>query len=185
MGLLPVEAGPDLVVRASVSDNSLTPGQLFTLSVTVRNRRTEQAAPTTLRYYHSDDATIDSTDTQLLTVAVNSLASLAERAYSIDLTAPTSTGTYYYGACVESVSGESNTDNNCSSAVTITVAGYDSGDSSSGGSGSSSSGGCYVGMPCSIGDSCTTSAGDILICFSSNDVRPPRRTFSPLIPQAP
>ena len=61
---------------------------------------------------------------------MNSLASLATTAHSIDLTAPASTGTYYYGACVESVSGESRTDNNCSSAVTVTVGdGGDSGDS--------------------------------------------------------
>ena len=30
-------------------------------------------------------------------------------------------GTYYYGACVESDSGESNTGNNCSSGVGVTV----------------------------------------------------------------
>ena len=105
LGLVPIEVGPDLAVLASVSDRP-TPGQSFTLSVTVRNRGTEQAAATTLRYYRSDGATIDSTD-------VNSLASLAERAYSIDLTAPTSTGTYYYRACVESVAGERRTYNNC------------------------------------------------------------------------
>ena len=121
LGFVLVEAGPDLVVRASVSDNSLTPGQSFTLSATVRNQGTEQAAATTLRYYRSDNKTIDATDTQLGTAAVDSLASLATGAYSVDLTAPSSEGTYYYGACVESVSGESNTDNNCSSAVTVTV----------------------------------------------------------------
>ena len=192
LGFVPVEAGPDLVVRASVSDNTLTPGQLLTLSVTVRNRGTEQAALTTLRYYRSDDATIDSTDTQLLTVAVNSLASLADRAYSIDLTAPTSTGTYYYGACVESVSDEWNTDNNCSSAVTITVAEYDSGDSSSGdsSSGGSSSGGSSSGEcdgPCVLGSLCSDSYGNVYVCRSSNDIGSPRprRTFIPLIPQAP
>ena len=43
-------------------------------------------------------------------------------AESISLNAPSSAGTYYYGACVESVSGESNTGNNCSSGVSITIA---------------------------------------------------------------
>ena len=38
-----------------------------------------------------------------------------------DLTAPSTVGTYYYGACVEQVSGESNTGNNCSDAETVTV----------------------------------------------------------------
>ena len=123
LGFVPVdvEAGTDLAVEASVRDTRLTPGQSFQLSVTVQNRGSEQAAATTLRYYRSDDATIDATDTQLGTAAVDSLATLAPRAYRIDLTAPESTGTYYYGACVESVSGESKIDNNCSSAVTVTV----------------------------------------------------------------
>ena len=40
---------------------------------------------------------------------------------SIDLTAPAVAGTYYYGACVDSVSGESNTQNNCSAGVEVTV----------------------------------------------------------------
>ena len=40
---------------------------------------------------------------------------------SIDLTAPSSAGTYYYGACVDSVTGESSTTNNCSSGVSVTV----------------------------------------------------------------
>ena len=30
-------------------------------------------------------------------------------------------GTYYYGACVDAVNGESNTGNNCSDAVEVTV----------------------------------------------------------------
>ena len=42
-------------------------------------------------------------------------------AQSISLTAPATAGTYYYGACVATVSGESNTVNNCSSAVRVRV----------------------------------------------------------------
>ena len=42
-------------------------------------------------------------------------------AESISLNASSSAGTYYYGACVESVSGESDTNNNCSDAVSVTV----------------------------------------------------------------
>ena len=121
LDLVHVEPGNDLVVRSWVSDNTLTLGQSFTLSATVRNRGTEQAAATTLRYYRSDDASIDATDTQLGTDAVNSLASLTTTDHSIALTAPANEGTHYYGACVESVSGESNTGNNCSHAVTVKV----------------------------------------------------------------
>ena len=40
---------------------------------------------------------------------------------TIRLTAPSTVGTYYYGACVDAVPGESDTANNCSSAVPVTV----------------------------------------------------------------
>ena len=121
LGLVPVEAGTDLAVEASVRDTRLTPGQSFRLSVTVRNRGAEQAAATTLHYYRSDDATISTQDTRVGTDPVGALAASGSSEESISLTAPSSEGTYYYGACVESVSGESNTDNNCSSAVTVTT----------------------------------------------------------------
>ena len=55
------------------------------------------------------------------TDAVGSLAASGTSAKSSGLTAPASTGTYYYGACVDDVTGESDTSNNCSSAVTVAV----------------------------------------------------------------
>ena len=127
-----VEArSPDLVVEsASVSDSSLTPGQSFTLRATVRNQGTGESAATTLRWYRSTNATISTQDTEVGTDAVADLAVSGNSAESISLTAPSSEGTYYYGACVASVAGESNTGNNCSSAATVTVtvdAGGDSG----------------------------------------------------------
>ncbi len=133
LGFVLVEAGEGLVVRASVSDNTLTPGQSFTLSATVRNQGTEQAAATTLRYYRSSNATISSSDTEVGTDGVSSLPAGDTSAESINLTAPSDAGTYYYGACVDAVTGESDTGNNCSAAVSITVAavtppGGDSGD---------------------------------------------------------
>ena len=49
------------------------------------------------------------------------LAASGTSAESVRLTAPSSAGTYYYGACVDTVSGETATANNCSSAVRVTV----------------------------------------------------------------
>ena len=113
---------PDLIVESpSVSDNTLTMGQSFTLSATVRNQGTGSSAATTLRYYRSSNATISTSDTEVGTDAVGSLNSSGTSAESISLNAPSSAGTYYYGACVESVSGESSTDNNCSDGVRVTV----------------------------------------------------------------
>ena len=51
------------------------------------------------------------------------LNALATGDESITLTAPSTAGTYYYGACVDSETGESDTTNNCSAAVTVTVSG--------------------------------------------------------------
>ena len=113
---------PDLIVESpSVSDNTLTPGQSFTLKATVRNRGTARSASTTLRYYQSSDATISTSDTEVGTASVSGLSASGMGSESISLTAPSSAGTYYYGACVASVSGESNTDNNCSDGVRVTV----------------------------------------------------------------
>ena len=115
---------PDLVVQipfAPVSDSAPAAGANFTLSVTVRNVGDEAAAATTLRYYRSNDTTISSSDTPAGRVAVSALPASGTSAESIPLTAPSSAGTYYYGACVDPVSGESDTGNNCSSAVRVTV----------------------------------------------------------------
>ena len=115
---------PDLVVESpSVSDPDLETGESFTLSVTVRNQGDGTASSTTLRYYRSTDSTISSSDAFLDTDGVSSLGSGETSAESDSMTAPISAGTYYYGACVDSVSGESNTGNNCSAGVQVTVTG--------------------------------------------------------------
>ena len=118
----PPEIAPDLVVQSpSVSDGSLNAGARFTLSAEVRNQGGGPSAATTLRYYRSSDATISRSDTPVGTDAVGSLSASGASTEFIGLTAPASAGTYYYGACVDSVTGESNTGNNCSSAVRTTV----------------------------------------------------------------
>ena len=119
----PVSQGtPDLVVSASVSDSSPDAGATFTLSATVRNDGDGSAAATTLRYYRSTDATITTADTQVGTDPVAQLAASGTSSESVSLTAPSTAGTYYYGACVEAVTDESDTTNNCSSSVQVTVA---------------------------------------------------------------
>ena len=122
-GKIPASDVPDLVVQTpSVSDSSRNAGESFMLSATVRNQGNGRSASTTLRYYHSLDATISTGDTEVGTDTVGSLTAAASSDQSISLTAPSTAGTYYYGACVDPVSGESATGNNCSRAVTVTVA---------------------------------------------------------------
>ena len=112
----------DLVVETPlVSNNSLRPGASFALSATVRNQGTADATATTLRFYQSTDTIITTSDTQIGTASVRGLAPNATTKLDITLTAPTSEGTYDYGGCVDAVGNEGRTDNNCSTAVTITV----------------------------------------------------------------
>ena len=115
-------AGADLVVAsASVSSDTPMPGQSFELRATVRNAGTGGSTATTLRFYRSSDVTISSSDTEVGADTVSGLAAGETSSSVLTLTAPSTAGTYYYGACVDPVSGESDTGNNCSSAVTVTV----------------------------------------------------------------
>ena len=113
---------PDLVVETpTVSDSSPNMGASFTLNATVRNSGSGAATTTTIRYYQSTDATITTSDTSVGTDSVGGLAASGSSAQDISLTTPDTAGTYYYGACVDAVTDESNTTNNCSAAVTVTV----------------------------------------------------------------
>ena len=119
---IPASGAPDLVVQTpSVSDDSPDAGESFTLSATVRNQGNGQSAPTTLRYYRSSDATISTGDTEVGTGAVSGLSASGTSSGMITVTAPSTAATYYYGACIDAVSGESDTGNNCSGAVSVTV----------------------------------------------------------------
>ena len=119
---IPASGTPDLVIQTpSVSDSSPNAGESFTLSATVRNQGNGLSASTTLRYYRSTDATISTGDTQVGTDPVSGLSASGASDESLSLTAPSTAGTYYYGACVDPVSGESDTRNNCSTAVRVTV----------------------------------------------------------------
>ena len=113
---------PDLtVVSPSVSDNSPAVGSQFTLSATVQNDGNGESAATTLRYFRSPDATITTSDTEVGTDAVAGLAPSGSDRQSVDVAAPSAPGPYYYGACVDAVAGESDTANNCSTSVQVTV----------------------------------------------------------------
>ena len=105
----------------SVSDGSPETGDSFTLSATVENAGDGASAATTLRYYRSTDATISGSDTEVGTDAVGGLSAGGTSGESIGLTAPSTAATYYYGACVDSVTGESDATNNCSGSVQVTV----------------------------------------------------------------
>ena len=120
-------APPDLVARQPiVGDTSLRIGEPLTLSVRVDNDGAGNAPwRPTLRYYRSTDDTITTTDTEEgeertdEQKEIGALFAGESRRHSIRLTAPSAQGTYYYGACVDSSSLESDTTNNCSESVEV------------------------------------------------------------------
>ena len=113
---------PDLVIE-SISANkvALDPNDTFGLSTVVRNQGGGGARSTKLRYYRSSDATFSADDTEVNTRNVRSLEADETSDGSKTLRAPDAFGVYYYIACVDSVESESNTDNNCSETIQITV----------------------------------------------------------------
>ena len=140
----PASNAPDLVVGSpTVSDSGPAAGAFFTLRASVDNQGNGPSGATTLRYYRSSDAPIGPLDTQVGMAEVQGFRAGHGQLYSISLTAPSNTGTYYYGACVDTVSGEDDTSNNCSSGARVTV-GVEVG-----------GGDCFVGQLVRPGESCT------------------------------
>ena len=119
----PPPGKPDLVVTASPSESRVASGDTFTLSSTVTNQGTAASASTTVKYYRSSDQNISTSDTEQGSSSVSGLDAGGSARVSTTVTALTVTNetTYYYGACVQSVSGESNTNNNCSTGMSVTV----------------------------------------------------------------
>jgi len=114
---------PDLAItNASVSASALTASQAFTLYATVKNQGVIASAATTLRYFRSDDSSITTADTPLGTDSVGALQPEGTSTQNLSTAAPSSVGTWWVGACVDAVSGESQAGNQCSSGVQITVA---------------------------------------------------------------
>ena len=127
----------DLVVDTpTASESSLTAGDSFTLSFTVRNQGNRSSGPITLRYYRSDDADFDDDDTFVGTKETDTVVySDRGRSFTSDsipahrFFAPSSNGlfrypyisdgTYYYIVCVDQGEGESDTTNNCSTGASV------------------------------------------------------------------
>ena len=115
----------DLTVVVTANHTAPTVGQDVTLSATVTNSGGADAAITTLQWYSSSDAAIDTSDTALGSqVSVAALtAGTSASALTTTATAPSTPGTLYYGACVTAVAGEADATNNCHSVeITVTAA---------------------------------------------------------------
>ena len=74
----------------------------------------------------SVDATISTADTELGDRSILPLNANETREWSLPaLDAPSTAGTYHFGACVDPLAEESDQQNNCSTAVTVSVGGPD------------------------------------------------------------
>ena len=118
-------ADTDLLVEFLAPDDPVPlPGAPVTLGATVRNRGTETAPPSTLRFYRSSNPTVSTGDAEVGAVGVPALPPAGVDVRSIDVAAPDVPGTYYFGACVDNEADEAR--NACSASVAVTVAGVGS-----------------------------------------------------------
>ena len=118
-------AKPDLaILELTASKYTLTPGETFTLDVSVENKgATATSGSKTLFYYlwSSPPTDDDWQDSAHQTSRVKKLTPGAVYEKSIDIKAPTVSGTYYYGVFVFPDTKENNYDNNRSNVIEITV----------------------------------------------------------------
>ena len=119
----PVGQTRDLSVMILRVKPSLSlPGGNVEAIVLVDYEGNEPAPTSTLRFYCSVDEVISSSDTELVSYEVTFLPREIRKGYAYRFTAPESSGTRYYGACVDAVADESTVANNCSDAATLMVA---------------------------------------------------------------
>ncbi len=112
---------PDLLVPTfGRTPSTVQVGGSLDLSATVRNDGDGSSSSTTLRYYRSTNAIISPLDTEIGTDFVTSLSPGGQSPESATVTMP-SAGTYWVGACVDEVSNEDDTGNQCSAALMVTV----------------------------------------------------------------
>ena len=113
---------PDLLPSSiRISQSSVGPDASFTLYITVQNSGGVSSGTTQIKYYRSTDSTITSSDSVVSTDNVGTLAPGGSTDKTVTINAPSSPGTYYYGAIVETVSGETNNANNSSSGIRLEV----------------------------------------------------------------
>ena len=122
-------SGADLMIfdAPQLSKNTLKSGETFQINTRVWNRGRIPSPQTTLRYYRSEDETLSLDDTEVATEPVSPLSgrgahpSRRRADLSKTLTAPETSGTHYYIVCVDATPGDTDTVNNCSQPIAITV----------------------------------------------------------------
>ena len=112
---------PDLVVSSIAAvPNTVSADESFELTATIRNQGSGRAGRTTLRFYLSTESRISTWKDEVGAESWRSVSSGNAKTAAITLEASTA-GTFHYGACVDELSDETTTANNCSDLGTITV----------------------------------------------------------------
>ena len=110
-----------------LSKNNLKSGETFQINTRVWNRGRIPSPQTILRYYLSEDETLSLDDTEVASDTVPPLSgrsahpSRRRADLSKTLTAPETSGSYYYIVCVDATPGDTDTINDCSQPIPITV----------------------------------------------------------------
>jgi prepilin-type N-terminal cleavage/methylation domain-containing protein len=119
--------GPDLTITdPAVGDDMLTPGESFTITATARNIGAVGSASTTTNYRLSSDDVIDNSDAFLGSSEIPAMAAGDSSPQGLaGALAPSASGEYWVGACAEVLPDETETANQCSTAVPIQVLGPD------------------------------------------------------------
>ncbi len=114
-------AEPDLISSFSTNSTEVFSGQVMNANAEVRNIGVVSADQSVVRFYRSVDSFISNTDTEIATFVVSSLTAGEMESLNIELFAPNSAGTYYYGVCVDGVANETVFSNNCSASSAVAV----------------------------------------------------------------
>lgn len=110
--------GPDLVVRTMpVNGANQEPRGSFELRAVVSNRGDRMSDTTTLRFYRSDDSLISTNDVMIGNATLNPISVSGQLSLSFRIPLAQDHLNYHYGACIDEKIGESDLDNNCSTAV--------------------------------------------------------------------
>ncbi|MBK1722620.1 CARDB domain-containing protein [Thiocystis violacea] len=105
---------PDLTVEdLALSSAKVSAGGAFEIKASVHNLGSVGSTASTLRYFLSADQTIDRLDKELGNNPVPGLRAGDSATDSIRVSAPSTAGTWWIGACVDPVTGETATGNQC------------------------------------------------------------------------
>ncbi|MCU7880013.1 MAG: hypothetical protein KZQ66_03605 [Candidatus Thiodiazotropha sp. (ex Lucinoma aequizonata)] len=114
---------PDYYINQFVTDKTtVITGEQIQLAVQVKNQGGFSSdMSVAVRYYLSNDSIITTSDDQIGADTVDDLDTGEYDNEGLLESAPSSAGTYYYGACVYTIPADANTNNNCSDSVRVTV----------------------------------------------------------------